>query len=335
MRKELIIAIIAGIIVGLTIAFGVWRANSALKKVKVVTKEPTSLDQKRSVSQNGSSKITLAAPEAEDVITQNPTKVSGITLKDALVVVSSEEEDYILKADASGSFEQEVELIGGINQLIVASFDESEGKSEQELTVIFSREFKVSEEGSGNPTATDEGDPIREKVREKLEEVKKNPKAYIGTITDKLETSLQIKNALGEIQLISVDSENVDFVKTSKSQTTIKYNDLAIGDFIIAMGFATNSNGVLAAQRILVSPQLEAPKREIVFGQATGIAKNVLSLKDKQGKEWKLTFPKKWKGPEIKEVKEGEKVVAIVEQEENIYNIRTIEITSKVETSSN
>jgi len=240
-----------------------------------------------------------------------------------------------LKADASGSFEQEVELIGGINQLIVASFDESEGKSEQELTVIFSREFKVSEEGSGNPTATDEGDPIREKVREKLEEVKKNPKAYIGTITDKLETSLQIKNALGEIQLISVDSENVDFVKTSKSQTTIKYNDLAIGDFIIAMGFATNSNGVLAAQRILVSPQLETPKREIVFGQATGIAKNVLSLKDKQGKEWKLTFPKKWKGPEIKEIKEGEKVVAIVEQEENIYNIRTIEITSKVETSSN
>src|SRR3989344_60915 len=329
MRKELIIAIIAGIIVGLTIAFGVWRANSALKKVKVVTKEPTSLDQKRSVSQNGSSKITLATPEVQDVISQNPTKVSGITLKDALVVVSSEEEDYILKTNSSGSFEQEVELIGGINQLIVASFDESEGKSEQELTVIFSTEFKVSEDNSETPAATDEGDPIREKVREKLEEVKKNPKAYIGTITDKLETSIQIKNALGEIQLISVDSENVDFVKTGKSQTTIKYNDLAIGDFIIAMGFATNSNGVLAAQRILVSPPFEQPNRSIIIGESDTLGKNTLNLVDTSGKGWSLTFPKKWKGPEIKEIKEGDKVAAVVEQEENIYKIRTIEITSK------
>ena len=328
MRKELIIAIAAGVLLGLTVAFGVFRANSALKKNKVETKEFASPDQSKPPKQNGS-KITLATPEAEDVIIQNPVKVAGITLKDALVIISSEDEDLLLKADSLGSFEQEVELLGGINQLIVASYDESEGKFEQKLTVVFSTEFKAREKASDTPTATNEGDPIREKVREKIEEVKRKPKAYIGTITDKLETSLQIKNTFGEIQLISVDIESVDFVKTGKSPTSIEYNDLAIGDFIIAMGFATNSNGVLAAQRILVSPPLEQPNRSIIIGEVDTLGKNTLNLVDTSGKGWNLTFPKKWKGPEIKEIKEGDKVAAVVEQEENIYKIRTIEITSK------
>src|SRR3972149_3789509 len=328
MRKEIIIAIAAGVLLGLTVAFGVFRANSALKKNKVETKEFASPDQSKLPKQNGS-KITLATPEAEDVIIQNPVKVAGITLKDALVIISSEDEDLLLKADSLGSFEQEVELLGGINQLIVASEDESEGKFEQKLTVVFSTEFKAREKASDTPTATNEGDPIREKVREKIEEVKRKPKAYIGTITDKLETSLQIKNTFGEIQLISVDIESVDFVKTGKSPTSIEYNDLAIGDFIIAMGFATNSNGVLAAQRILVSPPLEQPNRSIIIGEVDTLGKNTLNLVDTSGKGWSLTFPKKWKGPEIKEIRQGDKVAVVVEQEENIYKIRTIEITSK------
>jgi hypothetical protein len=86
-----------------------------------------------------------------------------------------------------------------------------------------------------------------------------------------MEDSLQIKNTQGDIEFVSVDPQ-AQLVKTTKNQVAIKFNDIAIGDFIIAMGSVNaiptspeNQNqGVLLAKRILVPNPLEDPEKFIL-----------------------------------------------------------------------
>ena len=74
-------------------------------------------------------------------------------------------------------------------------------------------------------TSTDEANSVRDTVQRKVEEARTIPFAYIGTVTDIAEETIQInkyifseaKEDAGEIQQISVDEENTTFVKITKS----------------------------------------------------------------------------------------------------------------------
>jgi len=46
MRKELLIAIVVGLLFGLIIGFGIWRANSAINKDQISTESTSNYDEK-------------------------------------------------------------------------------------------------------------------------------------------------------------------------------------------------------------------------------------------------------------------------------------------------
>lgn len=142
MRKEVLFAIIAGVLFGLVIAFGVWRANVAIKSnVEEISTANTHESEDKSLELQKEIGLTLATPENNDVAIETPIKISAITKPNAWVVISGEGEDYIIKASESGSFEQEVDLVAGVNQILITAFDE-EGNSEKEnLTLVYSTEF--------------------------------------------------------------------------------------------------------------------------------------------------------------------------------------------------
>ena len=132
-------------------------------------------------------------------------------------------------------------------------------------------------------TATSSSESIREKVQEKVTQVLSNPKSYIGTITDISSTTIQIRKFLldgegktGEILQISSNQDTV-FVSVGKSTKTIKLADIAIGDFIIAMGYK-NGTSVLNATRILVTEAMKPSNRISVFAKASKVSKNSLEL---------------------------------------------------------
>ena len=145
MRKEIFYAIFAGGILGLIIAFGVWRTNIALK--------PTSVNQNSndkivtsptpgSGTNNADSGITIASPSNDDVVTENPVRISGITKANTFVTISAPEQDYILKSEKDGSFQSDIELSGGLNQILVTSFDDDGTMHTESLSLVFSTEFK-------------------------------------------------------------------------------------------------------------------------------------------------------------------------------------------------
>lgn len=332
MRKEVVIAIAIGIVVGLVFAFGIWRLNSTVNtKTEFVSTETDSIE-----TSSGSSiyelSLTLIKPDELDVITQSPWEFSGVTRTKNIIIISGESEDYITAVDDSGSFTQNVELVGGINRLNIASISTDGQTITKQLTLVYSTEFEadIEDENTDTPPATEEAEILEEKIRDKISLQKSKPKAYIGIITDKTEESLQIRNSEAEIQLISVKPEDVSFVKINDTTTTIKYEDLAIGDFIAVMGL-TNGNGVLTAKRVIVTNPLEEITRKIVFGRVTNIQKSVVTLEEQGGISWTLEFPKRWKGPEKNELDIDQKIIAVGEPDAETLKIRTIYIVTNSE----
>lgn len=140
MRKEVLFAVAAGILFGIILAFGIWRANSALKPDSL----PQSTESQPQVTKTQNSEefaITLILPDQYDVITQSPVQVSGVTSAGSWVLLSGDEEDYIIRADETGKFEQEVELTPAVNQIIISSYNSQGNSVTQNLTIVYSTEF--------------------------------------------------------------------------------------------------------------------------------------------------------------------------------------------------
>jgi len=142
MRKEIILVIIFGTLFGLIMAFGIWRANSALKS----TKEATSNGQNIRVEENITSSVenpglVIAKPENDDVLTESNTIITGITKPANTVIISSETEDYIIHSNESGTFEQKIDLVGGINNILIYSYDNEGLSTDTKLRLIYSKEF--------------------------------------------------------------------------------------------------------------------------------------------------------------------------------------------------
>lgn len=150
MRKELIFAIVAGTIFGLVVAVGIWRANSAIKLTENISSPtPTVVEENDNNSPQANSElgITLTKPEDKDVKAENSTEFIGITRPASWIVISAEDEDYIIQSDEKGEFSQEVELIGGMNQILLTSYDPNTNDFvEENLTIVHSTELKIDEE---------------------------------------------------------------------------------------------------------------------------------------------------------------------------------------------
>jgi hypothetical protein len=142
MRKELIIAIIVGVGLGLTVAFGVYRANSYLNTDPSSPNLGSQPATQETILSPQSANLTLSKPNQNEVITTSPVQVSGITKASSWLVISGEEEDYLVQADNQGTFTVDVDLSSGINQIVISAFDEEGTKNSHNLTLVYSTEFE-------------------------------------------------------------------------------------------------------------------------------------------------------------------------------------------------
>ena len=176
-------------------------------------------------------------------------------------------------------------------------------------------------------SATDSVDLIQEEVQEKIEQVKNKPKAQMGIVTDIAERTFQLESLSDEIEQVSYSEENTGFINMVNKKEVVSHSDVAIGDFIIAMGTA-NGSGVIEAKRILITKKLTPTNRKSILGAVVGIEGKEVTIKS-QDKTLKLSFPKRWKGPEIAELGVGMKIIAIGELVNSSLDLRTIQSVSE------
>ena len=294
MRKEVWFAIIGGIVLGLIIGFGVYRINFAFKKDNPDQTSPTP-------TPNTQAGLTIAKPDYDDVITSLPQPISGITSKDSWVIISGNLTDYLVKPDKKGVFEKEIDLSGGVNQIVISSIDQNKNILSQDLRLIYSTQI-ATPKPAGQETSTESG--IREAVIKKVEDALNSPKAYLGTVTDIAEKTIQLKTDAGTIEQISAKDENLTVIKQMPSAKEVKFTDIAIGDYIVAMGYR-NGNHVLDTKRILITQPSSFPKIKIITGIVKSISKKEIIINETD----KIAITAKTKLSN-KNIKAGDMVIA-------------------------
>jgi hypothetical protein len=321
MSKELFWAGLIGITFGLIIAFGVWRVNSTLKP-----SSPTANGTPVPEKPVNEFKITLDKPAQNDVVTEANLIVSGITKPNTVITVSGAETDYATQTDTSGAFSQEVVLISGVNQIKVTAFDPEGNQSVEKILVVYSSAFELkSTEATPEPDATGDAE-IRQKVQEKVQATLFKPKAYLGSVTDIAESTIQIKSSSGEIKQISTAEGEVAVINaTGQTSKTVKLTDIAIGDFIVAMGYM-NGNSVLKAQRILITLPVTDPQVEASYGKITEAALKTLTVQKIKTEDQEELTPDS--STDIYSVEAGESSIikmSAIEEESQIMYVKSTE----------
>ncbi len=190
--------------------------------------------------------------------------------------------------------------------------------------------FLISLPAWAQDTSTSESD-IRQKVIKKVEEVLKKPKAYIGIVTDISSNNLQIKSDSSEIQQISVTPGQITVIKAGKVNKEIKLTDVAIGDFIVAMGFK-NGNNVLNAKRILSTSALASPTASSHYGTVSKTDKKSLTLRTlSTGQETQIVVDKNTDINELKGTKSVSLTLSDI-NEEDLVIVIIIKDTQKART---
>ena len=323
MRKEILIAIFFGITIGLILAFGIWRTNSSLKDNISQTADENRTVETEATAEN--STFSINSPQDYDVITQNPVVISGISGQETLLVIATETEDFIRNLSNNQEFEAEISLEPAVNVIKFTSFNSGGISAEKLFTLVYSSEFRKETEESVSKPA-DESDAttsVRQKVQEKLQLALNRPKAVIGALTDISDSGIQIRNDLGQIDQVAID-EAVSYARINDTTASLKFSDLALGDHIVSMGYY-DDNEVLLARRILVTEPKTPPDITIVYGSVTDVSGRIITI-ESGGIETELTFPRRWKGPEINEINIDDIVVAVYTTTNETQTIRTIEI---------
>ena len=134
MRKEILLAIIVGLSLGLFITFGIYQARVSTVKRKSEQEIATKLTP--SPEEKFSGELVLNTPKDESLQTEKTTTVSGTTWSDSFVVVLVDNEEVITTSDESGNFSVEVNLEENSNLITVIALDEDGHTLSEERTVI-------------------------------------------------------------------------------------------------------------------------------------------------------------------------------------------------------
>lgn len=269
MRKELLWAGIIGIIFGIAIGFGAWRVRNKSQNDGNPTPQPSAQ------SGTGNTKIALDKPENLRVFMENPVAVSGLTKALNWVIISAGNKDYIAESSDDGTFLVDTDLEAGVNHIQASSINADGSLATQKVLVVYSESFKP--DGVTLNQASSES-KMQDSVALKLAQSENPPRAYIGTVTDIAETTIQIRSTDSQIEQISATGESIDVLNTKgTSNKSVKFADIAIGDFIVAMGYL-DGNDVLDAKRILISDVPNDPKLDISLYKVKNVGKKSLDL---------------------------------------------------------
>lgn len=139
MKKEVIIAIIIGLLIGLVFTLGISTANKALNQQKAKKLTPQDSGNSLTTSNNNQQKtLTVTSHENFDLINQSETTLSGIAWPKAVIALMAETQTRLIQADSEGIFTFQINLIKGFNEISLIATDETNTTQTQNLVLTYS-----------------------------------------------------------------------------------------------------------------------------------------------------------------------------------------------------
>lgn len=142
MRKEVILALIIGIIIGGVILYGLKIANqSATTEVSETENTITN----PTVTPTPSQDLIINTPENHTVTFEDQITINGKTLPNTNLAIITEDEDDLIQSDKQGLFSTTVDLTEGENKIIITAIISDENQPSKELLVIYTQD-KIEDE---------------------------------------------------------------------------------------------------------------------------------------------------------------------------------------------
>ena len=145
MNKEIVIAIILGLTVGIVAAISIWAAKEGTLKLslslpklsQVEKKEPTITPTAAEQKPQENFFLDITSPENETIVTNNEIELTGKTNPEVSIIVSQEANDTVLSSKKDGSFSTKITLSPGPNTIIIIAIDQGTNTAQVARTIVF------------------------------------------------------------------------------------------------------------------------------------------------------------------------------------------------------
>jgi len=134
MRKEVIFAIILGLILGGVIIYGINLANNSVNRLN---DQETDLITSPTTTPTPAPTLRIISPKNHQVLFENTITITGKTESLAYVSLIWEEDEAIIQADEQGDFSQEIDLIGGDNQITISAANDQDYQEEIAFNLVY------------------------------------------------------------------------------------------------------------------------------------------------------------------------------------------------------
>lgn len=159
MKKEVAIAIVIGLILGLIVTFGIYMARQPGSSVKrsaemLASARPESPDA--SPVQNS---LVISSPEDGLITSDKVIQVSGTTTANAFVFIFSGDSYVLEKADNTGNFSTKIPTQPGLMFIVVRTLDETGATVEDERALYIGDPDNLATAISNPTTSTVSASP--------------------------------------------------------------------------------------------------------------------------------------------------------------------------------
>lgn len=136
MRKEVVLAIIIGVILGGIILYGINLANnSSSQNNKTKTELETKITDTPSPPEP-KNQISIITPLNNSVVTDTQVTLKGVAKANSTIAIISENDDIITNADSKGNFSSTINLSSGENLITVTGVDDNQATASSTINVI-------------------------------------------------------------------------------------------------------------------------------------------------------------------------------------------------------
>ena len=155
MKKEVLIAVISGIVIGLIITLGIYTANKALeqqKAKKAASDQGVGLTDANSTLTQKS--LTITSHQPYDLVNESEITLSGIAWPKAAVALMTESDNFLIEADEEGVFTFTFKLVTGFNELTLVAADDSGATHTLPFVITYSEDEFLPPSPSPSPKTT-------------------------------------------------------------------------------------------------------------------------------------------------------------------------------------
>ncbi|HBC45208.1 MAG: hypothetical protein UX08_C0025G0011 [Candidatus Collierbacteria bacterium GW2011_GWB1_45_35] len=134
MRKEVLLAVIFGVLLGAIILIGINLANNSVSSLP--SSNDTSSTKTVPTPSPAKKSVEIISPQNHAVISEKTISLSGKATPDANLTIITEIDDLIIQSSAEGTFSAQINLIAGENTITVTTLLPDYSTESESITII-------------------------------------------------------------------------------------------------------------------------------------------------------------------------------------------------------